>query len=44
MLSLFQKLCMNRPRLRRMLCHALLEWDAFQTEVYTQPIENPNRY
>lgn len=32
-LSLFQKLCMNRPRMRRTLCHTLLEWDTFQVEV-----------
>ncbi|RPB26326.1 hypothetical protein L211DRAFT_805150 [Terfezia boudieri ATCC MYA-4762] len=31
-LGLFQKLCMNRPRLRRTLCHTLLEWDTFQAE------------
>ncbi|KAF8468341.1 Mak10 subunit, NatC N-terminal acetyltransferase-domain-containing protein [Kalaharituber pfeilii] len=32
MLGLFQKLCMNRPRVRRTLCHILLDWDAFQSE------------
>ncbi|KAI5800268.1 Mak10 subunit, NatC N-terminal acetyltransferase-domain-containing protein [Peziza echinospora] len=30
-LGLFQRLCMNRPRVRRSLCHALVEFDTFQS-------------
>ena len=32
MTQLFMKMCMNRPRLRRTLCHVLIDWDRFQAE------------
>jgi hypothetical protein len=31
-LDIFRTLCMNRSRLRRMLCHLVLEWDSVQFE------------
>ena len=31
-LDIFRTLCMNRSRLRRMLCHLVLEWDNIQYE------------
>ncbi|KIW12266.1 hypothetical protein PV08_09542 [Exophiala spinifera] len=31
-LNLFRAFCLNRPRVRRTMCHAVLEWDQIQLE------------
>ena len=32
-LDMLRTLCMNRSRLRRMLCHIVLDWDNVQFDV-----------
>ena len=32
-LDIFRAMCMNRSRMRRMLCHLILEWENIQLEV-----------
>lgn len=32
-LEVFRALCMNRSRMRRMLCHLVLDWDGLQLDV-----------
>ncbi|KAG0634665.1 Mak10 subunit, NatC N-terminal acetyltransferase-domain-containing protein [Tuber brumale] len=31
-MELFRNICQNRPRLRRTLCHSILDWDSLQVE------------
>lgn len=41
-LDIFRTLCMNRSRLRRILCHLVLEWDSVQFEAEGVDIELRN--
>ncbi|KAL6720174.1 N-alpha-acetyltransferase, non-catalitic subunit [Lecanora helva] len=38
-LDIFRTLCMNRSRLRRMLCHLVLEWESVQVDAETYDTE-----
>lgn len=38
-LEIFRALCMNRSRMRRMLCHLILDWDGLQLDAEVLDIE-----
>ncbi|KAL8773941.1 MAG: hypothetical protein Q9209_001371 [Squamulea sp. 1 TL-2023] len=38
-LDIFRAICMNRSRMRRMLCHLVLDWETVQLEAETLDVE-----
>ncbi|KAL9047417.1 MAG: hypothetical protein Q9214_000008 [Letrouitia sp. 1 TL-2023] len=38
-LDLFRAMCMNRSRMRRMLCHLILDWESIQLEAENLDVE-----